>query len=61
MSDLMVQIIDCETGEEIVREMTADEIKQRDKDLADSAKTKLEAENLKAAKEALLKAKQKLN
>lgn len=54
MSDLMVQIIDCETGEEIVREMTADELKQHNKDLADSAKAKQEAEAVKAAKEALL-------
>lgn len=52
MSDLTVQIIDCETGKEVIREMNADELKQYEIDQAASVarKAKVEAEaNAKAA------------
>ncbi len=54
MSDLSVQIIDCETGQEVVREMTAAELEQYEIDQAASVarKAKLEAEA--EAKAALL-------
>ena len=54
MSDLSVQIIDCQTGEEIVREMTADELKQYEKDRLDSEKAKAKAQAEADAKAALL-------
>jgi hypothetical protein len=54
MSDLTVQIINCETGEEIVREMTADELKQYEKDRLDSEKAKAKAQAEADAKAALL-------
>jgi hypothetical protein len=54
MSDLTVQIIDCQTGEEIVREMTADELKQYEKDRLDSEKAKAKAQAEADAKAALL-------
>ena len=38
MSDTTVQIIDCETGTEIIREMTSKEIAQYELDKADSIK-----------------------
>ena len=54
MTDLTVQIINCETGEKIVREMTADELKQYQKDLADSQNAKAKAQAEADAKAALL-------
>jgi hypothetical protein len=52
MSDTTVQIINCETGKEVIREMNADELKQYEVDQAASVarKAKFEAEsNAKAA------------
>jgi hypothetical protein len=52
MNDTTVQIIDCETGKEVIREMNAEELKQYKIDQADSVarKAKIEAEaNMKAA------------
>ena len=54
MSDLTVQIIDCQSCEEIVREMTADELKQYEKDRLDSEKAKAKAQAEADAKAALL-------
>ena len=52
MSDTTVQIVNCETGKEVIREMNADELKQYEIDQAASVarKAKVEAEaNAKAA------------
>lgn len=52
MDNLMVQIIDCETGTEIIREMTSDEIAQYELDKASSiarAQEKLDQATTKAA------------
>jgi len=52
MSDITVQIIDCETGTEIIREMTPDEIAQYELDKASSiarAQEKLDQATTKAA------------
>jgi hypothetical protein len=54
MSDLTVQIINCETGEEIVREMTADELVQYEKDNLESEKARIKAQADADAKAALL-------
>jgi hypothetical protein len=54
MSDLTVQIIDCETGQEVIREMTADEKKQYEIDLAASVAQKAKAEADANAKAELL-------
>jgi hypothetical protein len=54
MSDTTVQIIDCETGTETVREMTADELKQYEIDQADAVKRKTKAVADADAKAALL-------
>ena len=52
MSDTTVQIIDCKTGTEIIREMTPDEIAQYELDKESSiarAKEKLDQATTKAA------------
>jgi len=54
MSDTTVQIINCETGTEIVREMTAAELKQYEIDQADAVKAKAKAKADADAKAALL-------
>lgn len=52
---LMALEINCETGEEILRPLTADEIAQREKDIASANAEQLEAEK-KTQLEAELKA-----
>lgn len=54
MDNLMVQIIDCETGKEIVREMTAEEIAQYELDKASSIARAKEKSEQAAAKQVLL-------
>jgi hypothetical protein len=49
-----IKIVNCETGEEIVRDATAEEIAQIELDQANSAKRKAEAETKAIAKSALL-------
>ena len=52
MSDTTVQIINCETGEEVIREMNASELNQYQIDQADFAareQVKVEQEAAKAA------------
>lgn len=54
MSDITVQIIDCKTGTEIIREMTPDEIIQYELDKASSIARAQEKLDQAAAKQALL-------
>ena len=54
MSDLTVQIVNCETGERIVREMSANELIQYEIDQADSIARKAQLEAEADAKAALL-------
>ena len=54
MSDTTVQIIDCETGTEIIREMTSDEIAQYELDKASSIARAQEKLDQAATKTALL-------
>jgi len=49
-----VKIVNCETGEEIVRDANADEIAQIDLDAANAKTRKAEAEAKEAAKVAIL-------
>ena len=49
-----VKIVNCETGEEIVRDATAAEIAQMKVDANNAAKAKAEAEAKAAEKQALL-------
>jgi predicted flap endonuclease-1-like 5' DNA nuclease len=49
-----VKIVNCETGEEIVRDATAAEIAQIKVDADNAAKTKAEAEAKETAKAAIL-------
>jgi len=49
-----IKIVNCETGEEIVRDATAEEIAQMELDAANEAARKAEAEARAAAKAALL-------
>ena len=49
-----VKIVNCETGEEIVRDATADEIAQMEIDKANAAAAKAEAEAKETAKAAIL-------
>jgi predicted flap endonuclease-1-like 5' DNA nuclease len=49
-----VKIVNCETGEEIVRDANADEIAQMELDAANAAARKAEAEAKEAAKAAIL-------
>jgi hypothetical protein len=54
MSDTTVQIINCETGEEVIREMNASELNQYRIDQADFNARKQAATEQEAAKAALL-------
>ena len=49
-----VKIVNCETGEEIVRDATAEEIAQMEIDAANNAVLKAEAEAKATAKAAIL-------
>ena len=49
-----VKIVDCTTGEETVRDATAEEIAQIELDAANSAVLKAEAETKETAKAAIL-------
>ena len=49
-----VKIVNCETGEEIVRDANAEEIAQMEIDAANAAARKAEAEAKEAEKQALL-------
>jgi len=49
-----VKIVNCETGEEIVRDANADEIAQMELDAANAAARKAEAEAKEAARQAIL-------
>jgi hypothetical protein len=49
-----VKIVNCETGDEIVRDATAEEIAQMEKDVANELARKAEAEAKAAEKQALL-------
>ena len=54
MTNPMIRIHNTETDEVIDREMTADELKQHNKDLAEQAKAVTDFEAKAAAKDALL-------
>ena len=54
MSTPQIKIVDIESGEEIVRDATNAEIAQIEKDAAESAKIKAEAESKALAKQAIL-------
>jgi hypothetical protein len=49
-----VKIVNCETGEEIVRDATADEIAQMELDALNAAAKKAAAEAKEAARQAIL-------
>lgn len=49
-----VKIVNCETGEEIVRDATTEEIAQMELDAANAAAKKAEAEAKAAEKQAIL-------
>jgi len=49
-----VKIVNCETGEEIVRDATAEEIAQMEIDAANAATQKAEAETKEADRQAIL-------
>jgi hypothetical protein len=49
-----IKIVDCETGEEIIRDATVEEIAQIELDAANEAAKKAEAEAKAAEKQALL-------
>jgi hypothetical protein len=49
-----VKIVNCETGEEIVRDANAEEIAQMEIDSAEYAATKAEAEAKEAQRQAIL-------
>jgi len=49
-----VKIVNCETGEEIVRDATVEEIAQMQLDAANTAAEKAEAEAKEAARQAIL-------
>jgi hypothetical protein len=51
---LQIKIVNCETGEEIVRDATPEEIAQKEIDAANEAARKAEAEAKAAEKQALL-------
>jgi hypothetical protein len=51
---LQVKIVDVETGEEIVRDATADEIAQREADAAEAITRKAEAEAKQTQRAAIL-------
>jgi hypothetical protein len=54
MAKSQIKIVDVTTGEEIIREATADEIAQMELDAANSAARKAEIETRSAQKQALL-------
>jgi hypothetical protein len=54
MTKPQIKIVNCTTGEEIVRDATAAEIAQMELDAANAAARKLEAEAKATAKAALL-------
>jgi len=49
-----IKIVNCETGEEIFRDATAEEITQMEFDAANAAAAKAEAETKAAEKQAIL-------
>lgn len=49
-----IKELDLSTGEETVRDATADEIKQIEKDIAESAKIKADKEAKESARQAIL-------
>ena len=49
-----VKIVNCETGEEIVRDATAEEIAQMELDAANATTAKAEAEAKKTQRQAIL-------
>ncbi len=49
-----IKIVNCETGEEIIRDATAEEIAQMEIDAANAAAQKAEAEAKAAARQAIL-------
>jgi len=53
MTKPMIKLVNAETGEEVVREMNAEELKQWDKDIAEAEAAKT-AEAQKAANKAAL-------
>lgn len=54
MTNPMIKLVNAETGEEIVREMNAAELKQWEKDIAEAEAQKAEAAQKAAEKSALL-------
>ena len=54
MSKPIVKIVNCETGEEIVRDATAEEIAQMEIDAANAAARKAEAEAKETQRQAIL-------
>ncbi len=54
MSKPQIKEYNCETGEEIVRDATAEEIAQMKKDADDALAAKAEAEAKEAARQAIL-------
>jgi predicted flap endonuclease-1-like 5' DNA nuclease len=53
-SKVQIKIVNCETGEEIVRDATAEEIAQMELDATNAAARKAEAEAKAAEKQAIL-------
>jgi hypothetical protein len=53
-SKVQIKIVNCETGEEIVRDATVEEIAQMELDAANEAARKAEAEAKAAEKQAIL-------
>lgn len=56
MTNPMIKLVNAETGEEVIREMNAEELAQWDKDMAE-AEARKAAEEQKAADKAALLAK----
>jgi gamma-glutamyl phosphate reductase len=54
MTKPMIKLVNAETGEEVVREMNAEELKQWDKDIAEAQAAKAEAASKAEAKQAVL-------
>lgn len=54
MDKLQIKIVNCETGEEIIRDANADEIAQMELDAANVEARKAEAQAKETAKAALL-------
>lgn len=54
MTKPMIKLVNAETGEEVEREMNAEELKQWDKDLAEAEAQKAEAKQKAFEKVALL-------